>query len=567
MEKRMLLAIVLSVAIMVIWTYLFQPQNQPGPVKNQKIGTSMPVSPIAERFNENNEKGMLTAENMDTSFLINEIEKKEVILENQLIKIIFTNLGGIIKQVSLKKYNDNKNENIKLIDLNEKNNFYPLGIYLNEAALDKELNFKLWDVEIKKEDHKSIINFSYTINKTQNTNLPYLKFIKEFTLEDNSYLVSIKIKIINLDNSEHLVADHKLLWEPLLNDTEIGISENSIVTCIANKVKHHTIHKIEKSESFPIDNVDISKNNNNWISIANKYFVCVFLPGEDTKSLFIDKTNKDEKNLCNIGLVMKSKTLSPGAEIEEKTEIYIGPKEYEKLSTLGKSLEENINFGFFGFMSKGLLIVLRYLFSLVHNYGMGIIIITIIIKIIFMPLTEKSHISMKKMQGIQGEVEILKQKYKSDAQRLNAEIMKLYKDKKVNPFGGCLPMLVQIPIFLAFYNTLNNAIELRHAPFIWWITDLSKPDTITHIGSIAINILPIFMLVSMVFQQKMTAHNNPKSTKDEKLQQNFLLFGLPVIFGVMFYKMPSGLVLYWFLNNVLTIIHQYFINKKIALQS
>jgi YidC/Oxa1 family membrane protein insertase len=212
-------------------------------------------------------------------------------------------------------------------------------------------------------------------------------------------------------------------------------------------------------------------------------------------------------------------------------------------------LEKAIDFGMFDIIAKPLLYILKYLNKATHNYGLAIIILTIIIKIIFFPLTHKSYKSMKAMKDLQPKMMALKKKYKNEKERLNREVMNLYRTNKVNPLGGCLPLLVQFPIFIAFYWVLLGSIELRHAPFMLWIKDLSAHDPYY--------ITPILMGASMFIQQKMTP------TVGDPTQAKVML-AMPIIFTFLFLKFPSGLVIYWLVNNVLQIFQQLYIDKRVS---
>jgi YidC/Oxa1 family membrane protein insertase len=206
-----------------------------------------------------------------------------------------------------------------------------------------------------------------------------------------------------------------------------------------------------------------------------------------------------------------------------------------------------LDFGWFSIVAKPILWFLNLTNTVTKNYGIDIIIVSILIKIIFLPLTQISMKSMKEMQKVQPEMTRLRETYKNDKARLQQEIMLLYKRRKINPMSGCLPMLIQIPVFIALYNALQNAIEMRHAHFFWWIKDLSAKDPIY--------ITPIIMGATMVLQQKMTP-----TSADPTQAKMFML--MPIMFTFLFLSFPSGLVLYWLVNNVLSIAHQYYMNKK-----
>ncbi|HCW93854.1 MAG TPA: preprotein translocase YidC, partial [Flexistipes sinusarabici] len=229
--------------------------------------------------------------------------------------------------------------------------------------------------------------------------------------------------------------------------------------------------------------------------------------------------------------------------------IFVGPKEYDLLSSYKFELEESIEFGIFSFLSIPMLQILNFTYDYVGNYGLAIIVLTFVIKIITYPLTQKSMTSMKKMQVLQPEMTKIREKFKGEPQKRNAAMMELYKKHGANPMGGCLPMVIQIPIFIALYKTLLVSIELKGSPFIFWITDLSQKDPYF--------ITPILMGLSMFLQQRMTP------TGGDPTQQKIFMF-LPLVFTFIFLNFPAGLVIYWLTNNVLTIIQQYFINRKVS---
>jgi YidC/Oxa1 family membrane protein insertase len=229
------------------------------------------------------------------------------------------------------------------------------------------------------------------------------------------------------------------------------------------------------------------------------------------------------------------------------------------LKSLDVKADQIIDFGWFHWIAAPLIWALNMMNKVTRNYGIDIIILTIIIKIIFYPLTVKSSTSMKKMQKLQPKIMKLKEKYANDKGKLNQEMMGLYKTEGVNPMGGCLPMVIQIPVFFALYQALSGAIELRHAYFFWWINDLSAPEDLFtfHVAGYAlpIRILPLIMGITQVIQQKMTP------TTADPMQEKIMLL-MPIVFTFLFWGFSSGLVLYWLVNNVISIAQQYYINKK-----
>jgi YidC/Oxa1 family membrane protein insertase len=231
------------------------------------------------------------------------------------------------------------------------------------------------------------------------------------------------------------------------------------------------------------------------------------------------------------------------------------------LKNLNVKAEKIIDFGWFDIIAKPLIIGMNYSNKVTHNYGIDIILLTILIKIIFYPLSLKSYQSMNKMKKLQPQIQKLREKFKDDKQKLNQEMMDIYKRQGVNPMGGCLPMVIQIPVFFALYKALSSAIELRHAPFMLWMNDLSAPEDLysfTVLGySLPIRILPLIMGITQVIQQKMTP------TTADPMQEKIMLF-MPILFTFLFWGFPAGLVLYWLVNNVISIGQQYYINKKVS---
>jgi YidC/Oxa1 family membrane protein insertase len=241
--------------------------------------------------------------------------------------------------------------------------------------------------------------------------------------------------------------------------------------------------------------------------------------------------------------------------------LYFVPNKVSLLKELNISAEKIVNFGWFDIIAKPMLWGMNYSNKFTHNYGIDIILLTVLIKIIFYPLSLKSYKSMKQMQKMQPVIAKLKEKYKDDREKLNKEMMEIYKGKGINPLGGCLPMVVQIPVFFALYRVLMGAIEFRHAPFMLWINDLASPENLYTLNvagySLPLRVMPLIMGITMVIQQKMTP------TSVDPMQEKMMLF-MPVVFTFLFWGFPTGLVLYWLINNVISIGQQYYINKQVA---
>jgi len=263
-----------------------------------------------------------------------------------------------------------------------------------------------------------------------------------------------------------------------------------------------------------------------------------------------------------IGLIRPKQILPASGEASAKVQVYAGPRDLDLLRGVGHDLDQLIDLGWFDFLARPALWLLKFLYNYTGNYGVAIILITILQKIVFHPLTHKSMKSMQAMQAIQPKVQALQERYKNNPQKKQEETMALYRKHGVNPMGGCLPMLAQIPIFIALYNALSSSVEMWQAHFLW-IRDLTQPDSLFSAAVwggyvFSANVLALLMGVSMWFQQKMSP------TTGDPRQAQMMLWMMPIIFTFMFWSFPSGLVLYWLVNNVLQIGQQWLINRGAA---
>jgi YidC/Oxa1 family membrane protein insertase len=305
------------------------------------------------------------------------------------------------------------------------------------------------------------------------------------------------------------------------------------------------------------DGPQVIQGNVSWTGYEDNYFINAVIPlTEGSHMVTIGGSETRVRTVVSEGIT----SVKPQGVATYTYKMYFGPKKLSILKTVDHNLAKAINFGWFDILAKPTLWLLNFLNGYIGNYGIAIIIVTILIKGVFWPITQKGMKSMKNMQKLQPKVAKLKEKYKDDPTKMNQEMMALYKTYKVNPVGGCLPMVIQIPFFFALYRVLMAAIELRHAPFMLWINDLSAPDRLMVGFDIpyvhGIPVLTLLMGLSMFLQQKMTP------TTADPTQAKVMQF-LPVVFTFMFINFASGLVLYWFVNNLLSILQQQLINRQV----
>ncbi len=304
----------------------------------------------------------------------------------------------------------------------------------------------------------------------------------------------------------------------------------------------------ERAESGMVD----------WLAVENRYFCSVLTPQVAFSGFKTEPMQLEGKNnyaLAGFGKFSPPEVIAPGQSVNLAFDAYIGPKKYAYLSALGQGQEDILDLGW-SFIRPLSKIVLKTLVMLSGiGYGLAVILITLIIKTLFWPITHKSTVSMRKMAEMQPIVKEIKEKYKDNPQMMQMKTMEAYRANKVNPLGGCLPMFIQIPVFFALYSTFRSAVELRHVSFLW-CENLAKPDTVGHIFSLAINPLAIVMVVSMLVQQMLTPTTGDPNQKK-------MMMAMPIVMLVFMYNMPAALTLYWTVNQLVSIIQQYYTNRLI----
>jgi YidC/Oxa1 family membrane protein insertase len=325
---------------------------------------------------------------------------------------------------------------------------------------------------------------------------------------------------------------------------------------------------IDKSlEEVKIKNIadqNTYAGNVKWVTLQDRYFMMSVIPeqvGEASMRLYLKGDD-----LIEAQYALPDGAIGPGTQHTYPYLLFFGPKSMDILDAAGHSLKKALNFGMFDILAKPCVWLMNRLYSVIPNYGIAIIILTILIKGVLWPLGSKSYKSMSEMKKIQPLMKEIREKHKNDKKKMNEEVMSLYRTYKINPLGGCLPMVVQLPVFFALYRMLYQAIELRHAPFFLWIEDLSAPDRLFRfdIANVpfmeppyGIPVLTIVMGATMLLQQKMSP------PMGDPTQAKMMMF-MPLIFTVIFINFSAGLVLYWLVNNVLSISQQYYIQKKYA---
>jgi YidC/Oxa1 family membrane protein insertase len=388
-----------------------------------------------------------------------------------------------------------------------------------------------------------------------------VKLAKIYTFKRGSYAIDVTHEISNAGAQP--LSTHT--YYQFQRDDKAPEGETAMVMTFTGPAVYTDTEKFQKLtfDDIAKDKAKHAKSaDNGWVAMVQHYFVSAWLPqGKDSREFFTRKIDGGNGGplVTAAGLILPVAQIAPGATASQSITLYAGPQEQAVLKKLAEGLDLVVDYGWLTVIAAPIFWVLQAIHSLVGNWGWAIVLLTVGIKGIFFPLSAASYKSMAKMRTITPRLQQLKERFGDDRQRLNQEMMKLYQTEKINPLGGCLPILVQIPVFIALYWVLLGAVEMRDAPWLGWITDLSAPDTLFGIIpgiNMPIGLLPIVMVISMILQTKL----NP--TPPDPIQAKVMMM-MPFIFGIMFFWFPSGLVLYWVVNNILSIAQQWQITRMI----
>lgn len=541
MDKRALIGIGLSILVLVVYqqvmTYFYGPpptvsapeveKNKPETAEPRENSTPIPPS-VAPPTSE---------------AAVAAASAKEITVETENYRAVFTTAGARLKSFKFKKYRSSVDEKSPPFEMirNVPGVPLPLGVRWQAASPvdDSDVIYSVQgdDLNLAGDAKGTVVFRGQTKNGAVIT--------KSFTFSGATYPIQMEVsvkaadgatpspEILLADQSDHPAPNHDAPFE-------------GFIALVDNKIRREPPAEAAKGHEFT---GDVS-----WAGFGHTYFLFALLPENGAQHT----VSVRQMGAALIGAV-------GGQAANQHYTVFIGPKEIDTLKAVGKGIERSIDFGIFWFISIPLLYILHFFHRFTASYGVDIIILTVLIKVLMAPLTHKSYVSMKQMQKLQPQMERLKERYSEDKEKLNKEIMELYRRNGVNPLGGCLPMVLQLPVFYGLYNCLGTPIELRHAPFLW-IKDLSRPDWQSLAFSVpswwpaflpgGIPVLTILMGASMFMQQWMTP------TAGDPNQRKMMML-MPLMFTFMFVSFPAGLTVYWLVNNLLTIGQQYWINRSV----
>ncbi|MFZ2631896.1 MAG: membrane protein insertase YidC [Desulfosalsimonadaceae bacterium] len=549
-QGRLFLAIVLSFLVFVVWEFVFvDKQEKLPPTGLEKSIESPETQPV---LNDAGSPEALPADALGVKALAQGTGFNTLSINTPLYSATISEKNAAIVGFVLHDYKERMeagSPNKELISENNPSGTAILGFTDKDASGISTAVFKtdVTDKSINVKDAVQSVSFFWQSDAG-------ILVEKKYSFYPDTYKIKLEVVIKNL--SAQAFDDDLTL--SLINAAPGGKQQFSFEGPFA--------FINEKLEEVPIKDLD-EKNTLTgtvgWAGLGEQYFMAVVIPEKSSASTVLLKQHLETK-LLEVQYVQETPSLQPSAQESFDFSLYLGPKRMSALKAAGGNLDHAINFGFFDVIAKPCL----WLMNTIHdrwipNYGVAIILLTIMFKIIFWPLGSKSYKSMAEMKKLTPLMTEIREKYKNDKKKMNEEVMALYKTYKVNPMSGCLPMIVQIPVFFAFYRMLYGSIELRHAPFIGWITDLSAPDRLFSFDIViplmtppyGIPVLTIIMGATMFLQQKLSPPPGDPA-------QARMMMLMPLIFTFIFINFPAGLVLYWLVNNVLSISQQYYITKK-----
>ncbi len=528
-SRRGLLVIALLFMSFIVYQQWQLDYHTPKPVVTEQAKTAVSDVPSSANSNAN--------------AVVNETQTKGnvITLENDVFRLQINTVGGDVVGSELLKYDaelDSKTPFVLLQNTPQHTYVAQSGL-IGKDGIDTKSGRAVYQVEgssfkLAEGQNELVVPFTF-----QRDGVTYRKV---FVLKRGQYDVAVNYEINNQSEKAIEVEPYGQLRHSLVD------SSGSVAMPTYTGGAYSSSETNYKKYSFSdMENANLSINTKaGWVAILQHYFVSAWIPNQDADNQLYTLTDK-ANNIGSIGYRGPVTVIQPNSTETLTSKLWTGPKLQNEMGEVANHLDLTVDYGWAWFIAKPLFWLLTFIQKLVHNWGLAIICVTLVVKAILYPLTKAQYTSMAKMRMLQPKLQEMRERFGEDRQRMSQEMMKLYKDEKVNPLGGCLPLLLQMPIFIALYWTFMEAVELRHAPFFGWIQDLSAQDPYY--------ILPILMGASMFLLQKMS----PTPVADP-MQQKIMNF-MPLIFMVFFLWFPAGLVLYWLVSNLITIIQQQLIYR------
>lgn len=542
--QRIFLFLIFSFSLMLVWDG-WQRHEHPQQLIQEKVSAKSPAdvpAEIQQAANSSTEKG---AAGID-QHSVQQKSGKVIKVKTDFLEAEINTLGGDISYLALLKQPDtfDKSKPLVLFDRGNGTHNYFAESGLIGAGLPNHNS--LFDSD--QTQYELTGNEEQVQVRLKAVGESGLKVTKIITFHKSSYLIDIAYEMENAGQQPITTSS----YYQLIRDSVAPAGSLRFLPTYTGVEVYTNKEKLKKVPFADIDKGKLEyprQSDNGWIGILQHYFVSAWLPKESTNREYF--THKLDGGLYAVGVVLPKLVIAPGQKATESTTLYAGPTE-ATLDKIAPGFGLTVDYGWLTVIAVPLFWVMSLFHSWAHNWGVAIILLTVLIKLLFFPLSAASYRSMAKMRLVAPKLEKIKQQYADDREQLNRAMMDLYKTEKINPLGGCLPVVIQIPVFIALYWSILGSVEMRNAPFIGWITDLSAPDPYY--------ILPLIMGASMITQMRL----NPKPA--DPMQAKVMQF-MPIVFSVMFFFFPAGLVLYSIVNNVLSITQQWFITRRAETES
>ncbi len=558
-DRNLFLALALSLLVLSVWSYSQTPAHTPGAPES-----AVPVAPAPEHAGENRvEKPTASVvpeqavpPRSTSPAPETDAPDQNVEIENSLYRASLSSRGGELRHWELMEFFDATRPT------------HPRVVMTTAEPGDagalstpfKELGVGDWG------------QAAFSVTRPEPNTVVFerarsgISVRKTFVFDPENYLVTVRLRVSN-GSAAAISPAFETLW-PERASEERDFADYSLIALQDGKVHKQLVTAAGNpgllgglfSKGPPAD--PVYDGDVEWAGAASRYFLAAMLPDlpREASAAFVTLA---AGKAAQTRLAFQAVSVPPGQSAEREIRAYIGPKQAARLEAAGSDLDRSIDLGYSWMtpLTKLFVWLLRALYALIPNYGVAIIVLTVLVRLVTAPLTSRQMSSMKRMQALQPRIKALQEKYADDRQKQSEEMMKIYRESGVNPLGGCLPILLQFPVFVGLYYALQSSIELRQAPFFGWINDLSAPETLFTIPGIdlPVRLLPLIMGASMVLQQKLS----PQPTADPA-QQRMMMTIMPVMFTVLFYQFPSGLVLYWLVSNLLASGHQYWLTRPTA---
>jgi YidC/Oxa1 family membrane protein insertase len=526
--KRLILFVVISFSILLLWD-TWQRKHLPASEVTVQQDASVPSS---QKLNNTDAK-VITP---DSNFKLETASRIKVVTD--LYQIEIDTAGGDIRRLLLNNHlADNGEDKFLLLDDAQKPLFYvaQTGLIGNGLPTHKSI-FTSEKTNYVLESGQNHLDVKLN-RKNQD-----VEVVKIISFDRGSYQIGVRYEITNHSKS----AITPSAYFQLLHDDESN-QGSSFAPTFTGGAYYTEADKFKKINFKDMKKHDLSVISvDGWAGIVQHYFASAWILPVNQKREFYTKQIAD--NIYSSGVLTQLPSIQTGEKKEFSIKLYSGPQIKEQLEKAAPGLTYTVDYGWLTFIASPLFVVLNWIYKLVNNWGVAIIILTVLIKLLFYPLSAASYKSMAQLRELSPRLQSMKEKFGDDKAKFQQAMLELYRTEKINPMGGCLPILIQIPVFISLYWVLMGAVELRHAPFILWITDLSVKDPFY--------VLPIIMGISMIVQTKL----NPAPT--DPMQAKLMMI-MPVVFSIFFFFFPAGLVLYWVINNLLSILQQWMINRSI----